>query len=267
MLNEPLPCVVITGASVGIGRAFAQLIAKDKRTLLLVARNAATLNEVAAEVRQLGATAHILALDVTTADATRQISAALSAQGLYCDVLIANAGVGLIGAAADIDFVRQMGLLDLNMRVLAEQTLIFLPEMLKRGRGGVLLVASMASFVPGPFMTSYYASKAFVRSFGEGLYQENKRLGVTITTLCPGPVETEFFARAGMENIAMFKAMPHMDAMSVARAGWEGFLAGKRIVLPGLLSKLTAWTVPLLPTWLVLSVIGRLQKKRQNSRL
>jgi len=171
MVDNTQPCVIITGASVGLGRDFVRRIAAEKRTMVLVARSQQGLEDAAAEARALGCVAHVLALDLGLPDATARLARFLADAYLHCDVLVANAGFGVIGDAADIGVTAQMALLDLNIRALAEQTLTFLPGMTRRGRGGVLLVASTASYFPGPYMTCYYASKAFVRSFGEALHQ------------------------------------------------------------------------------------------------
>ena len=260
------PCVVVTGASVGIGREFCRLIAREKRSLVLIARNHDQLVAVAHEVTALGGQTHILALDVAKPGATSDIVSFLDNNKLYCDILIANAGFGLSGAAIELGVEPQLSLLDVNIRALTDQTLTFLPGMVARGRGGVLLVASTASFIPGPFMACYYASKAFVRSFGEALHQETQGSGVNVSTLCPGPVKTEFFQRANMEGMRLFKLMPHMDAASVAKAGWDGFLAGKRIILPGFFTWLSGWSSPFVPHAVLLPILARLQKKRQKVR-
>lgn len=265
MADNTQPCVIITGASVGLGRDFVRRIAAEKkRTMVLVARSQQGLEDAAAEARALGCDAHILALDLGLPEATSKLVRFLADANLHCDVLVANAGFGVIGDAVDIGVTAQMALLDLNIRALAEQTLTFLPGMAKRGRGGVLLVASTASYFPGPYMTCYYASKAFVRSFGEALHEENKRKGVTVTTLCPGPVRTEFFERAGIQSELLFKLLPRSNADNVVKAAWEGFLAGKRIVLPGIFTKLTAWSSALSPHWLVLPIVSRLQQYRRG---
>lgn len=261
MNAELQPCVVITGASVGIGREFARLLAAERRCLLLVARNESALQAVAQDVGALGGTAHVLAIDAAAPGATARIEAFLAASGLYCDVLIANAGFGYLGQAIELGVGPQVAMIDLNVRALAEETLSFLPGMVERGRGGVLLVSSVASYLPGPNVTCYYATKAFVRSFGEALWQETRRKGVTVTTLCPGPTQTEFFKRSGVDRAQLFKLMPAMTAADVARAGWEGFIKGKRVVIPGLVAKLTVLVARLSPARLSLSVVGRMQRK------
>lgn len=264
MVDETRASVVITGASAGLGRDFVRLIASEKRTMVLVARSQQGLEEAAAEARALGAEAHVLALDLGLPEATTKLVRFLADMRLHCDVLIANAGFGVIGDTAELGLVPQMALVDLNVRALTEQTLTFLPGMIARRRGGVLLVASTASYFPGPYMACYYASKAFVRSFGEALHQENRSKGVTVTTLCPGPVRTEFFERAGIRSEPLFKLMPRSNADQVVKAAWHGFLAGRRIVLPGIAAKLTAWSAKLSPTWLVLPILARLQHERRG---
>jgi uncharacterized protein len=257
------PAIVITGASAGIGRSFALLAAREAE-VVLVARSGAALETLAGEITAAGGKAHVLALDLALPDATAQLVAALTGLGLHCDVLVNNAGYGLIGAASHLDAKDQIGIVDLNVGALTALSLAMLPGMIRRGRGGILNVASVAAFLPGPNMAIYYASKAYVLSFSEALWEETRRSGVTVSALCPGPVATGFFERAtyGGRKPALFENTRALSADAVAQMGWSGFKAGKRVVIPGWTNVLLAYTVPYLPSRLVLTLVRRFQKGR-----
>jgi uncharacterized protein len=257
------PAIVITGASSGIGRALALLAAKDA-PVLLVARSGDPLQLLATEIERADGRADVLVLDITKADAAVQIANKLIQSNSYCDILINNAGYGLIGEADSLDAEDQLGMIDLNCRALTALTLAFLPEMKRRGRGGVMNVASMAGFAPGPGMAIYYASKAYVLSFSQALWQEMRPLGVVITALCPGPVQTAFFDRAtgGKAKPDIFKMLPSITAEQAALAGWRGFKAGKRVVFPTFFNRLSIWGMVLMPKALLLPMVAKLQKAR-----
>ncbi len=257
------PATIITGASAGIGRDLALLAAKEAE-VVLVARSGAALEALAAEIGAGGGKAHVLVLDLAVPDAADMVMAFMAGKGLCCDILVNNAGYGLIGAASHLDAKDQLGIVDLNVSVLTALSLAVLPGMVRRGRGGILNVASVASFLPGPNMAVYYASKAYVRSFSEALWEEARRSGVTVSALCPGPVATGFFERAtyGGRKPALFENTRALSSASVAAIGWAGFKAGKRVVIPGWTNVLLAYTVPYLPSRLVLATVRRFQKGR-----
>ena len=160
------------------------------------------------------------------------------ARGLCCDVLVNSAGFALAGPAAALPRAEQMQLLDVNIRALAELTLRFLPGMVARGRGGILNVGSITAYTPGPNMAAYHASKAFVRSFSAALATEVEGTGVTVTCLSPGVVRTAFLDDLPIKDDRVFKLMPRADAVSTARAGWLGFRAGRRLVIPRLIDRI-----------------------------
>jgi hypothetical protein len=151
-------------------------------------------------------------------------------------------------------------MVDLNVRALVDLSHRLLPGMLARGRGGILNVASTAAFQPGPEMAVYYASKTFVLSFSEALWEEARREGVTVCALCPGPTVSEFGAVSGLDRRLLFRLARKMPAAEVADRGWRGFRAGRRVVVTGLQNRLTAATVGLVPRRVLLPVIRRLQK-------
>jgi short-subunit dehydrogenase len=148
-------------------------------------------------------------------------------------------------------------MIDLNVRALSDLTLRFLPKMIAKGSGGVINVASTAGFMPGPNMAVYFATKAYVMSFTEALFEETKGSGVTLTTLSPGPVETGFQRRAGMKQASALSPIIPKTAMAVAEAGWAGFKAGERLVIPGTMNKLAAYALRGAPRRVILPVIRR----------
>src|SRR2546423_2712909 len=202
MSQEKRPITLITGASAGIGAALAHEFAAHGHELVLVARREQALDALADGIAAKGvARPTVLPADLGHGDAAQVIAAALERRGLEPDVVVNNAGFGLVGAADTLDRADQLAMIDVNVRALTELSLAFI-DSLERRRGGILNVASIAAFMPGPGMAVYYASKAYVLSFSEALHQELKSRGVRVTVLCPGPVATEFHARAGIaENV------------------------------------------------------------------
>jgi short-subunit dehydrogenase len=257
------PITIVTGASSGIGREIARLAAREQ-PVLLVARSLAALEELAAELRAAGGEAHVLALDLASPDASAQVALWLADRGMACDVLVNNAGFGLVGEAVELDAAEQLACIALNVTALTALSLSLLPGMLARGRGGVLNVASVAAYLPGPGMAVYYASKAYVLSLSESLRAEVKGRGVGVTCLCPGPVETRFLSRAlGGRMAAAARSGPfHVAAAEVARQGWLGFRAGRRIVVPGLANKLALAVAWAAPRGLLAALVKRFQSQR-----
>jgi uncharacterized protein len=260
------PTIVITGASSGIGRELA-LIASAEAPVLLVARSAAPLQTLALEIERAGGEADVLVLDITAAQASEQITNKLIQSNSYCDILINNAGYGLIGEVTELDGPEQLGIIDLNCHALTALSLAFLDGMKMRKRGGILNVASMAGFIPGPHMSVYYASKAYVLSLSQALWQEMRPHGVTITAICPGPVQTEFLKRAtgGNDNPKSLKFMQPITAEKAALAGWRGFKAGKRVVFPSLFNRISTWSMLITPKAILLPMIAKVQKAREPS--
>ena len=254
------PAVVVIGASRGIGREIAKVAARERSVVVLVARSTEGLAAAADDVQEAGGEAFTFELDLLANDASQRLEKFLVTHGLVCDVLVNSAGYGLRGAAIALPIDDQLGMIDLNIRALSDMTLRFLPEMVRRGRGGVLNLGSVASFTPGPYMALYYASKGFVRTFSEALHQEVRKTGVTVTCVAPGPVSTEFLERSGANQTALFKILPKLDSKVVAERAWRGFRSGRRLVVPGFSSKLAAFTAALLPSAALLPLIGYLQR-------
>ena len=228
--------------------------------IVLVARSADGLKDAAAEVRDSGGEPYTLELDLLAGDAPRQLDEFLSTNGLVCDVLVNSAGYGLRGAATALPVAEQLGIIDLNIRTLTELSLHFLPGMVARGRGGVLNLSSVAGFVPGPYMALYYASKGFVRAFSDALHHELRHTGVTVTCVAPGPVRTPFYEKAGVKATPLFWLLPNLGAQGVAERAWQGFKAGRRLVVPGFSAKLAVLAASLSPSSAMLALIGKLQR-------
>jgi uncharacterized protein len=262
--EEKRPVTVITGASAGIGAALAHEFAANGHELVLIARREQALNTLADAIAAKGvARPTVLRMDVARIDAARDIGEALAQRGLEPDVVVNNAGFGLLGAADKLDRAEQLAMIDLDVRALTDLSLAFI-ESLERRRGGILNVASIAAFLPGPGMAVYYASKAYVLSFSEALHQELKSRGVRVTVLCPGPVPTEFQARAGMAGDNFLPPLLTRTAERVAREGYRGLKQGRRVVIPGTANKVATVLLRFVPRPLLLEAIARNQKRRDR---
>lgn len=256
--QSPFPQVLITGASGGIGEAFAHVAAGDGHPLILVARTEAELHRVRGVViARYAVPVSIIVLDLSKQGSGQVLANELEARKLTPDILINNAGFGLIGKAAEIAREDQLQMIDLNVRALTDLTLRFLPGMIAKGAGGIINVASTAGFMPGPNMAVYFATKAFVLSFTDALHEETKGTGVTLTNLSPGPVDTGFQRRAGMKQARALSRVVPKTAMTVAQAGWAGFKAGERLVVPGNMNKFTAYALRGAPRRVILPIIRR----------
>jgi short-subunit dehydrogenase len=248
---------LITGASRGIGEAFAELLARQGYRLVIVARSESELNRVSGVLSSKHETAVVpIAFDLGEPGAGAGLADDLQRRGLTPTVIVNNAGYGLLGAAADMGLDDQLGMIDINVRALTELSLRFLPGLLAgQGRRGIINIASLASLLPGPNMAVYYATKAYVLSFSEALAQEVKDRGVTVTAVCPGVVPTGFQARAGMEHTRAYKLSPKVTAKDVALAGWGGFQRGDRVVYPGAATWLMAAALRMTPNAMLLPLV------------
>jgi short-subunit dehydrogenase len=252
------PLALVTGASSGIGRDLAVLLAEAGYALVLVARGEAAMQVLAADLeRRYGTPALILAVDLADPGAASRIMAALEERRLSVEILINNAGFGLLGRFHENDAAALTRLLNVNMLAPTELARALLPGMIARGRGRILNVASIAAMQPGPLMAAYYASKAYLLSLSEALWEETRGTGVTITALCPGPVETDFARRGGFALPRLGRLIHSSDW--VARQGFAGMMRGRRIVIPGLANQLTAFAPRLLPRGLPGRIVRRIQ--------
>lgn len=256
---------VVTGASSGIGRELALLAARQGE-VLLVARGEQGLRALATQIVAEGGRATWLTCDGEERDAAAQITRHLAANGMSCLQLVNNAGHGIVGLAHRSDCAAQIGSIDLNVRFLTDLALAVLPGMVERGKGGILNVASVASFLPGPGMAVYYAGKAYVQTLSESLWEEVRESGVRITSLCPGPVDTGFLGRATGGAKPRETSIFHVPASEVARTGWEAFQRGQRTIIPGFANKMAAILLPFLPRPILLKMVMRRQSGRQDGR-
>jgi short-subunit dehydrogenase len=232
--------------------------------LVLVARREQALGALADEIAAKGRPRPtVLRADLARDDAVKTISEALDNRGLEPDAVVNNAGFGLLGGVDKFDRAEQLAMIDLNVRALTELSLAFI-DSLKRRRGGILNVASMAAFVPGPGMAVYHATKAYVLSFSEALHCELKPKGVRVTVLCPGPVPTEFQARAGITG-DVFPRLRTRSAERVAGDGYRSLKKGRRVVVPGSINRTVGMLVRFAPRGLLLPLVARRQKWRRQS--
>jgi short-subunit dehydrogenase len=256
---------LITGASTGIGRALANQFARHGYDLVLVARNGGALREVERALsgpsgepgKARPTSVEVIPLDLAQPHAGSTLAGELTTRGIQIDVVVNNAGFGLQGEFVDLPLERQLEMIQLNVTTLTELTRLLLPGMLARRTGGVLNVASTAAFQPGPLMSAYYATKAYVLSLTEGIAEEVAGRGLKVSCLCPGPTETEFAARAAMTGTNLFKGSV-MNVDEVARQGFDGWNAGRIVIVPGFSNRRGAMVVRLVPRSWVRRIVKRL---------
>lgn len=263
-MSAPVPITLVTGASGGIGAALARVFAQNGHRLVLVARREVELVAVAQRIALAGVAAPIaLPMDLGAPGACDRLAEELGRRGLEPGNVVNSAGYGLLGTAATLDRGEQLSMIDLNVRVLTDLSLRW-TDALARHRGGVLNVGSITGFYPGPAMAVYHATKAYVLSFGEALHHELKPKGVRVTTLCPGPAATEFMARAGV-NAGDYPALMVHSAGRIARDGYDGFMAGRCLVVTGWTNKAVKVLPRLLPRGWVLKIAGFSQSGRRKA--
>ena len=263
-MNDAPLTALITGASGGIGYELAKLFAKDHHNLVLVARNGPRLKQVGDELqRQFGITVRTMALDLAAPTAPQSLFEELRRDGVKVDILVNNAGYGKFGEFAEVGLEESAGQIQLNITALTYLTKLFLGPMLERGSGKIMNVASTAGFQPGPLMAVYYATKAYVISFSEALANELAGKGITVTCLCPGATETGFAGRAGNDQSRLFRKLRPMEAKAVARAGYQGLLKGRTIVIPGFRNWLVAESVRISPRKVVTAVSRWVSEKAE----
>lgn len=254
---------LITGASSGIGLDLAHLFARDGHDVVLVARSEGKLQELARDLeRHHKISAHVITSDLAQPEAPRLLFETVRDRGLQVDVLVNNAGFGLGGPFVHTVLQTELDMIQVNVTALTHLTKLFLGGMVARNSGRILNVASTAAFQPGPLMSVYYATKAYVLSFSEALAEELRNTNVTVTTLCPGPTSTGFAEVAQMKESRLFNVAKPMSSMDVARIGYRGMQQGKRIVITGLQNKFSAQSVRFAPRALVTKIVRKLQEKR-----
>ena len=260
---------LITGASSGIGAELARVFAAHGHELVLVARRERELAALADAIAATGGRRPtVLAFDLAQRDAVARVAAELAAHELEPANVVNNAGFGLAGLSASLDRDEQLTMIDLNVRALTELSLVF-TDSLAGHRGGILNVASIAAFLPGPGMAVYYATKAYVLSFSEALHNELKPRGVRVTALCPGPVATGFQVRAGLRPGGVGdQAMLALPARRVAELGYHGLVRGKRVVVPGIDNRMAVFFTRVLPHGFLLPIVAnRMRAARVADKL
>ena len=257
------PWAMVLGASEGIGLAIVERFAAAGHTLVMIARRPEPLVTAAAGIAQRHAVEAIpLALDITATDAAAQIAARLANHGLYADILVNNAGIGLGGPFTSHDSVSIERLIDTNVRALTVLTRHFLPEMCVRGRGGILDIASLGGFAPGPYQAAYYASKAYVIALSRAVAYETRGQGVRIAVVCPGPVDTAFHAKMGADTAFYRYLIRGQSPEAVAGSAYRGFRWGLRVILPGLFTPILALAMTLTPGIVSIPIIGFILRRR-----
>jgi short-subunit dehydrogenase len=242
---------LITGASMGIGKELAKIFAADGRDLVLVARSEDKLRALAQQLEAAhGITAHVLPVDLATRSAPADIFASLASKGLHLDYLVNNAGFGAVGGFAELSLQLQRDMIQVNVDALVALTHLALQGMLARKKGRILNIASTAGFQPGPDMSVYYATKAFVLSFSEGLAEEVRGSGVTVTAHCPGATATSFAGTAGNAESILFK-LGAAPADRVARHAYRSMMKGRVVVIEGFMNRILAFGVRFSPRALV----------------
>jgi uncharacterized protein len=245
---------LVTGASAGLGVEFARQLSKRGYALVLAARRKERLEELAAELGN----ARAVAVDLSKASAAAKLMADIEANGETVDLLVNNAGFGLIGRFAELDAKRERQMIDLNIGVLTDLCRAVAPGMIERKAGGIINVASTAAFQPGPKMALYFATKAFVLSLTEALHEELKPHGIKVSCLCPGPTRTEFGDVAGFGGNGLFDKVA-MEAPEVVAVGLRGLDKNKAVVVPGILNKLSANSGRFAPRAVVRKIVGAIK--------
>lgn len=245
---------LVTGASAGIGAALARELAKHGAKLILTARRVDRLETLAGELRGKGAEVRIVAADLNDSAAPQKIFDATEGAGLCVDILINNAGLGQYGAFTQSEITQELSQVRVNCEAVVRLTRLFLPRMVERRRGWILIVASTASFQPLPYLNTYAATKVFDRFFAQGLAAEVARFGVKVTALCPGPTESEFSQVANSSKI-----MPggKQSAEEVASRGIAALARGQRTIIPKFTWQLTALLTRFLPVGMITNMVEK----------
>ena len=252
---------LITGASAGLGRDFARLFASDGHDLVLVARRRDRLDDLGAELEHThGIKAHVLPADLGNPDAPQRIVDHLQESGIEIEFLVNNAGFGSSGAFAELDTRRELEMIAVNVAALTHLTRLVLPAMIARGHGRILNIGSTAGFQAGPFMATYYATKAYVNHFSEALAHELAGTGVTVTVSCPGATVTEFGAIAGNDKSQLF-ASGAATSEEVSREAYQAMMKGKRMIVHGARNRVLVQALRMAPRRVVHSIAAKLNQK------
>jgi short-subunit dehydrogenase len=267
-VRDLAPATLVTGASEGIGLALARLIAREGRVVVMLARTENLLVRAAEELQREAPDALIVteAIDVGAADAPEQIDALLRRNNLYVDVLVNNAGIGVGGPFANLDAAKLDELVATNVAAVTRLTRHYLPGMRARARGGVMNIASLAAFAPGPWQAPYFASKAYVLSLTAAIAGECSGEGVRVCAIACGPVETGIHRKMNAVNTFYRMLIPSYTPDQIAALAWRSYRLGRRVVVPGVVNSLLAWTMRAIPFELVLPIVDLLMKPRSRRR-
>ncbi len=254
---------LITGASGGIGHELSRIFAENGYDLVLVARNAEELDSIKEELEgTYGIKAHVIIKDLSEKDAALSVYEEIMGREHEIRILVNNAGFGDYSPYYESNWNKQYEMIQVNIVSLMQLTRLFLPHMIENGEGRILNIASIAAFEPGPYMSAYYASKAFVLSFSEALSAELKGTGVTVTASCPGPTRTGFDSAAGEGAVKMFSSIKTSSPEDVARFSYRSLMKGKVVAVPGLTNKFLVSIQRILPRSTVRSFVSRIQREK-----
>jgi short-subunit dehydrogenase len=256
---------LITGASGGIGYELADIFAREKHNVILVARSEGKLQELKKKLESsYDIQAQVLVADLSKSDAVRRLYETTESRGWNVDILVNNAGFGALGEFALSDWSRQAEMIQVNITALTELTRLYLPHMLARKSGKIMNVASTAAFQAGPLMSVYYATKAYVLSFSEGLSEELQGTGVSVTALCPGPTESGFAQTAKMTDIPLLQTIKLPSSRDVAEYGYQAMMSEKVIAVHGFTNKIGVISGKFAPRAMTRKLVKKLQEKRTN---
>jgi len=258
---------LVTGASSGLGVHFARLFASVGYDVVLVARREGKLLELKSEIeKDFGVKAYVFAQDLSKPDSAKAVYEYTENIGVTISALVNNAGFGDFGRFTDLSWDKQSDMIQVNITTLVQLTKLYLPKMVEQGEGKVLNVASIASFEPGPLLSTYYASKAYVLSFSEALAVELKDAGVKVCVLCPGPTDTGFEEAAGAKSSKLFENLKVARADKVAEFGFKKLMKGRVVAIPGFSNKLLPFAVRFAPRALVRKLVYKIQGARRERK-
>ncbi|TAE54422.1 MAG: SDR family oxidoreductase [Nostocales cyanobacterium] len=255
--------VLVTGSAHGIGYELALIFASHNFNLVLVDKDAETIKKIAEEFSsKFNISVQYLVKDLSVSTSPTEIFNQLQQAGIKIDILVNNAGFGTYGVFSETDWNTELKMLQVNIITLTHLTKLFLPDMIKQGYGKILNVASVAAFQPGPLMAVYFASKAYVLSFSEAIANELEGTGVTVTTLCPGPTDSEFQKAAAMEESKIAHVNRMMTTKTVAKIGFDSLMANKTTVIPGIRNKILVESVKFAPRNIVTKIVKNMHELR-----
>ena len=267
--------VLITGASSGIGYELAKIYAKNGYNLVVVARSRDKLKVLKKEIFEgisKDVKVTVIEADLSLENAAKRLYNRIKLEGLKIEVLVNNAGVGIYGKFSEFNekiMEKNRAMINLNIKAVVELTRLFLADMIKAGNGEILNVSSVAAFMPGPLMSTYYASKAFVQSFTEAVREEMKNdvctKNIKICVLCPGPTATEFEKSNNLEESSLFERMKVMSAKKVAEIGYKEFQKGKMIIIPGIFNRIAVFGTRFFSRKFVVRMARKMQEKKKDS--